>query len=169
LIISEDVLIFRKETILVERTYRENSIMTKKSVSVLAAVIVAISLIFGVSVVFAKDMTARDFYTEAYKHIKGISIEEAKALMGEAVFLDVRTEDEFKKGHIPGTKFLQRGWLELAVSRIIPDKEAHIVVYCASGFRSGLATYTLNQMGYKNAENMIGGWNDWLKAGYPVE
>ncbi len=143
--------------------------MTIKSVSVLAVVMVAASFIFSVSVVNAQDMTARDFYTEAYKHIKGISIEEAKALMGEAVFLDVRTKDEFKKGHIPGTKFLQRGWLELAVSRVIPDKETHIVVCCASGFRSGLATYTLKQMGYENAENMLGGWNDWLKAGYPVE
>jgi rhodanese-related sulfurtransferase len=143
--------------------------MTNKSVSVLAAVMVAASFIFSVSVVNAQGMTARDFYTEIHKDIKVISIEEAKALMGEAVFLDVRTEDEFKKGHIPGTKFLQRGWLELAVSRIIPDKETHIVVYCASGFRSGLATYTLKQMGYENVDNMLGGWNDWLKAGYPVE
>jgi rhodanese-related sulfurtransferase len=143
--------------------------MTKKRISVLAAVIVAAFFISSVSVVKAQDMTARDFYTEAYKNIKGISIEEAKALMGEAVFLDVRTEDEFKKGHIPGTKFLQRGLIELSVSRIIPDKETHIVVYCASGFRSGLATYTLKRMGYKNAENMIGGWKDWLEAGYPVE
>jgi len=141
--------------------------MTKKSISVLAAVMVEAFFISSVSVVNAQDMTARDFYAEAYKNIKGISIEEAKALMGEAVFLDVRTEDEFKKGHIPGTKFLQRGLLELAVSRMIPDKETHIVVYCASGFRSGLAAYTLKRMGYKNAENMIGGWNDWLKAGYP--
>ena len=143
--------------------------MTKKSVSVLTALFIAISFIFSVSVVNAQDMTGRDFYTEAYKHIKGISIEEAKALMGEAVFLDVRTKDEFKKGHIPGTEFLQRGLLELAVSRKIPNKETHIVVYCASGFRSGLATYTLKRMGYENAENMIGGWKDWLKAGYPVE
>ena len=143
--------------------------MTKKSLSVLGAVMVVASFIFSVSVVNAQDMTARDFYTEAYKNIKGISIEEAKALMGGAVFLDVRTKDEFKKGHIPGTEFLQRGLLELAVSRKIPNKETHIVVYCASGFRSGLATYTLKRMGYEKAENMIGGWKDWLKAGYPVE
>jgi rhodanese-related sulfurtransferase len=143
--------------------------MTKKSISVLTAVMVAASFVYSVSVVNAKDMTARDFYTEAYKNIKGISIEEAKAFMGEAVFLDVRTKDEYKKGHIPGTKFLQRGLLELSVLRIIPDKETHIVVYCASGFRSGLATYTLKRMGYENAENMIGGWKDWLEAGYPVE
>jgi rhodanese-related sulfurtransferase len=143
--------------------------MRKKSVSVLAAVMFAAFFIFSVSVVNARGMTARDFYTEIHKDIKVISIEEAKALMGEAVFLDVRTKDEFKKGHIPGTKFLQRGLLELAVSRVIPDKKTHIVVYCASGFRSGLATYTLKQMGYENVDNMLGGWKDWLKAGYPVE
>ena len=143
--------------------------MIKRSESILTALIIAASFIFSVSVASGRDMTAQDFYDEAKKHIKEISVEEAKALMGEAIFLDVRTEDEFKKGHIPGTKFLQRGLLELAVTRIIPDKKTHIVVYCASGFRSGLATYTLKRMGYENAENMIGGWKDWLEAGYPVE
>ena len=143
--------------------------MTKKSVSVLAAAMVAATFIFSVSVVSAQGMTARDFYAEARKHIKEISVEEAKALIGEAVFLDVRTKDEFMRGHIPGTEFLQRGLLEVAVSRKIPDRETHIVVYCGSGVRSGLATYTLKQMGYKNAENMLGGWSAWLKAEYPVE
>jgi rhodanese-related sulfurtransferase len=143
--------------------------MTKKSLYVLAAVMVAASFIFSVSVANAQSMTAKDFYVEAQKHIKEISVEEAKALMGKAVFLDVRTKDEFKRGHIPGTEFLQRGLLEVAVARKIPDKETHIVVYCGSGLRSGLATYTLKQMGYKNVENMLSGWSAWLKAGNPVE
>ena len=143
--------------------------MTIKRGSFLGAAIIAVSLIFGISLVSAQNMTAKDFYTEAQKHIKEISVEEAKALMGEAVFLDVRTKDEFMRGHIPGTEFLQRGLLEVAVTGRIRDKEAHIVVYCGSGVRSGLATYTLKQMGYKNAENMRGGWNAWRRAGYPVE
>jgi len=143
--------------------------MTKKSISVLAAVMVAASFIFSVPVVNAQGMTAKDFYAEAQKHIKEISVEEAKDLMGKAVFLDVRTKDEFMRGHVPGTEFLQRGLLEVAVIRKVPDKETHIVVYCGSGVRSGLATYTLKQMGYKNAENMQGGWNAWRRAGFPVE
>ena len=143
--------------------------MTKKSVPVLTFVMVAAYFIFSVSVVNAQGMTARDFYVEAQKNIKEISVEEAKALMGGAVFLDVRTQDEFRRGHVPDTEFLQRGLLEVAVSRKIPDKETHIVVYCGSGVRSGLATYTLKQMGYKNAVNMRGGWNAWRRAGYPVE
>ena len=143
--------------------------MTTKRGPVLSVAIIAVSLIFSISPVSAQDMTARDFYVEAQKNIKEISVEEAKALMGKALFLDVRTKDEFIRGHIPGTEFLQRGLLEVAVSRKIPDKETHIVVYCGSGVRSGLATYTLKQMGYKNAENMQGGWNAWRRAGFPVE
>jgi rhodanese-related sulfurtransferase len=143
--------------------------MTKKSISVLAAVMVAAFFIFSVPVVNAQGMTAKDFYAEAQKHIKEISVEEAKDLMGKAVFLDVRTKDEFMRGHVPNTAFLQRGLLEVAVIRKVPDKEAHIVVYCGSGVRSGLATYTLKQMGYENAENMRGGWNAWRRAGFPVE
>ncbi len=143
--------------------------MTIRRGSVLGATIVVFSLIFGISPVFAQNMTARDFYVEAQKNIKEISVEEAKTLLGKAVFLDVRTKDEYLRGHIPETKFLQRGLLEVAVSMKIPDKETHIVVYCGSGVRSGLATYTLKRMGYKNAENMLSGWNAWLRAGYPVE
>ena len=143
--------------------------MTIKRGFVLFTTIITVSLIFGISLVSAQDMTARDFYVEAQKHIKEISIEEAKALMGKAVFLDVRTKDEFIRGHIPGTQFLQRGLIEVSVSLRIPDKETHIVVYCGSGIRSGLATYTLKRMGYKNAENMRGGWSAWRRAEYPVE
>jgi len=143
--------------------------MTRLRGSVLGVAIIVVSLILSISLVFAQNMTARDFYVEAQKNIKEISIEEAKALIGKAVFLDVRTKDEFIRGHIPGTQFLQRGLLEVAVSRKIPDKETHIVVYCGSGVRSGLATYTLKQMGYKNAENMRGGWNAWRSAGFPVQ
>lgn len=143
--------------------------MIKRSESILTALIIAASFIFSVSVASGQDMTVRDYYDEARRQIKEISVEEAKALMGEAFFLDVRTEDEYKKGHIPGAKFVQRAVLEFETRLKVPDKEAHIVVYCKTGFGSGLATYRLVQMGYKNVENMLGGWNAWLKAEYPVE
>jgi rhodanese-related sulfurtransferase len=143
--------------------------MIKRSESILTAFMIAASFIFSVSVASGQDMTARDYYDEARKHIKEISVEEAKDLMGKAFFLDVRTEDEYEKGHIPGAKFVQRAVLEFETRRKVPDKEAHIVLYCKSGFGSAFATYRLVQIGYKNAENMLGGWNAWLKAEYPVE
>jgi rhodanese-related sulfurtransferase len=141
----------------------------KRSESILTALMIATSFIFSISLASGRDMTVRDFYDEAKKHIKEISVEEAKALTGEAFFLDVRTEDEYKKGHIPDAKFVQRAVLEFETRLKVPDKETHIVVYCKNGFGSGLATYRLVQMGYKNAENMLGGWKAWLKAEYPVE
>ena len=143
--------------------------MIKRSESVLTALIIAASFTFSVSVASGQDMTVRDYYDEAKNHIKEISVEEAKALMGEAFFLDVRTEGEYKKGHIPGAEFAQRAVLEFETRRKVPDKDAHIVVYCKTGFGSAFAAYRLVQIGYKNAENMLGGWNAWLKAEYPVE
>ncbi|MCK4468064.1 MAG: hypothetical protein KAU60_06905 [Desulfobacterales bacterium] len=50
----------------------------------------------------------------------------------------------------------------------MPDKNANIVIYCKSGGRGSLATYTLGQMGYK-VKNMAGGWKAWTKAGYPID
>ncbi|NVL92045.1 MAG: rhodanese-like domain-containing protein [Desulfobacterales bacterium] len=116
-------------------------------------------------------MTADDFKKEALKHITTITVSEAKALLdkGGFTFLDVRTEKEFKKGHIPGAVNLPRGKLEFRIDKKIPDKNTSIVVYCKTGGRSALATYTLVKMGYKNLKNMDGGWKAWTKAGYPVE
>ncbi len=126
---------------------------------------------FSASAVRAKDLTAQDFKDEALKHITTITVSEAKALFdkGGFTFLDVRTEKEFNKGHIPGAINLPRGKLEFMIDKDIPDKNAPIVVYCRTGGRSALATYTLVQMGYKNVKNMDGGWQAWTEAGYPVE
>jgi len=88
---------------------------------------------------------------------------------GGVLFLDVRTEKEYKKGHIPGAMNIPRGLLEFRIAKMIPDRNASIVVYCRSGARSSLATYTLVRMGYRNVKNMDGGWRAWAKAGYPVE
>jgi rhodanese-related sulfurtransferase len=51
---------------------------------------------------------------------------------------------------------------------MIPDRNATIVVYCGVDLRGPLATMTLNEMGYKNAENLIGGLKEWKAAGYPI-
>jgi rhodanese-related sulfurtransferase len=70
---------------------------------------------------------------------------------------------------IPGSIHLQRGLLEFKVDKKLPDKNATVIVYCKTGGRSSLATYTLVRMGYENVKNMDGGWKAWAKAGYPVE
>jgi rhodanese-related sulfurtransferase len=145
--------------------------MRRKNLILVVALMIGAAFAFNAPRALAEDMTADDFKKEALKHITTITVPEAKALLdkGGITFLDVRTETEFKKGHIPGAMNLPRGKLEFEIDKKITDKNAQVVLYCKTGGRSALATYTLVKMGYKNLKSMDGGWTAWTKAGYPVE
>jgi len=87
-----------------------------------------------------------------------------------AVVIDVREAEEFESGHIPGAKHVPRGYLESRIENAVPDHDAHVVLYCASGQRSALAAHTLQQLlGYSNVESMTGGITLWKDRGYEVE
>jgi adenylyltransferase/sulfurtransferase len=89
---------------------------------------------------------------------------------GEGVtVLDVREPDEWEEAHIPGAKHLPRGVLEYRAADQLPDKDARIVIHCASGGRSALAAKSLQEMGYTNVANMEGGINAWRERGYETE
>jgi len=145
--------------------------MKKKNLIFLVALMIGVAFAFNTSLVLAKDMTAKDFEKESLKHITTISVSDAKALLdkGGITFLDVRTKKEYKSGHVPGAINLSRGLIEFKIGKEIADKNASVIVYCKTGGRSSLATYTLVRMGYKNVKSMDGGWKAWAKAGYPVE
>jgi rhodanese-related sulfurtransferase len=91
--------------------------------------------------------------------------------------LDVREPAEWEKGHIPGAVLAPRGMLEwyadpttpYAKPELATKRDARILVACASGGRSMLATETLQKMGYTNVVNMSGGFNEWSKQKFPVE
>ena len=82
------------------------------------------------------------------------------------VVLDVREQDEVEQGMIPGAIHIPRGYLELRIEQFAPDKEIPVVIYCASGIRSALATETLQQMGYADVANLKGGFGAWKEAGF---
>jgi rhodanese-related sulfurtransferase len=145
--------------------------MKKLNLTAFIAFVICAAFAFNTSVALAKDMTKQDFEKEALEHITTISVAEAKALLdkGGVTFLDVRTEKEFRAGHIPGAKNVPRGKLEYDIGKFVPDTNTPTVVYCKTGGRSCLGTYTLVKMGYKNLKSMDGGWLAWVKEGYPVE
>ncbi len=89
---------------------------------------------------------------------------------GESVtILDVREPAEWDEAHISGAKHLPRGLLEYQAAEQLPDKDTRIVVHCASGGRSALATKSLKEMGYTNVANLDGGINAWRERGYETE
>ena len=64
------------------------------------------------------------------------------------LFVDVREQDEWDEGHIPGAVHLPRGYLESRIESAAPDRAQPIVVYCAGGSRSAFAAKTLEELGY---------------------
>ena len=75
--------------------------------------------------------------------------------MEGAVLLDVRTPQEYREGHIPGSKNVPLQQLD-KISSVIDNKNVPMFVYCYSGGRSRQATSMLQHMGYTNVQN-IGG------------
>lgn len=92
-----------------------------------------------------------------------ITAEEAKKIMdteSEYVILDVRTEEEFAQGHIPGAMLIPDYAIREEADKALPDKDALILVYCRSGRRSKNAAQILLELGYTNIRE-FGGILDW--------
>ncbi len=138
-------------------------------------VAVALALLLGLCPVLsaraADYLTRQDLVREAKAHARQIDVVRAKAMLdhGWTYFLDLREEREYRAGHVPGAINIPRGWLEFRIERLVPERDADIVLYCHNGDRSSLGAVALGRMGYVNAVNMDGGWSAWDKADYPVQ
>ena len=87
-----------------------------------------------------------------------------------AVLIDVRENEEFAAGHIPGAVHVPRSYLESRIEGAVPDHDAHVILYCQSGNRSAWAAHTLRELlGYENVEHMTGGITLWKDRGYEVD
>jgi molybdopterin/thiamine biosynthesis adenylyltransferase/rhodanese-related sulfurtransferase len=111
-------------------------------------------------------------YRELLQQVKsGIAEVDATAARDRsngALFLDVREQDEWDEGHIPGAVHVPRGHLESRVERLAPDHSRPVVVYCASGNRSAFAAKTLTELGYEDVVSLSGGFVDWKRNGFEV-
>lgn len=81
--------------------------------------------------------------------------------------IDIREQDEVDQGMVTGAIHIPRGYLELRVEQVVPDKDAPVVLYCAGGTRSVLAAKALQELGYTNVASLEGGFNAWKSAGAP--
>lgn len=95
-----------------------------------------------------------------YTHI---TQEEAKKIMSQKnghVIVDVRRQDEYKSGHIPGAVLIPNESIKEERPKELPDPEQIILIYCRSGNRSKQAAQKLAKMGYKKVYE-FGGLNSW--------
>jgi rhodanese-related sulfurtransferase len=79
-----------------------------------------------------------------------------------SIILDVRTEEEFNEGIIPGAINIDiykgQGFID-AIEEM--DKSKNYYVYCRSGGRSGQACSIMSELGFENAYNLLGGIMNW--------
>ncbi len=95
-----------------------------------------------------------------YMHITAA---EAKQIMDSQegyMLLDVRTQEEYDEGHIPGAILIPNTEIEERAEESLPDKDQLILVYCRSGRRSKMAAEILAELGYTNVRE-FGGIIDW--------
>lgn len=96
-----------------------------------------------------------------------LTVEQARQLIKanpELEIVDVRTLGEFDSGHINGSICIPVDTLQGRLGEL--NLQSGILVYCASGTRSAQAAKILTDNGFQNVYNMLGGINDWIKAGY---
>jgi sulfur-carrier protein adenylyltransferase/sulfurtransferase len=114
--------------------------------------------------------TFKDLIRRVKSEVHEVSPDEAREMAGRgAAIVDVRENDEWVQGHIPGALFIPRGFLELRIEENVPDKSREVVLQCAGGTRSALAARTLQEMGYTRVSSMAGGFGKWKEAGLPIE
>ncbi len=92
-----------------------------------------------------------------------ITAEEAKAIMDIEegyIILDVRTQEEYDQGHIPGAIVISHEEIAEKAEDVLADKDQLILVYCRSGRRSKIAAEALVELGYTNIKE-FGGIIDW--------
>ena len=92
-----------------------------------------------------------------------ITAEEAKQIMDTEegyIILDVRTQEEYDQGHIPGAILISHEEIAEKAEDVLTNKDQLILVYCRSGRRSKIAAEALVELGYTNIKE-FGGIIDW--------
>jgi len=115
--------------------------------------------------------TYRELLQQVRAEIAEIDAAPARELVEgrEALVVDVREQDEWDEGHIPGAIHIPRGNLESRIERAAPETTKPVLLYCSVGNRSAFAAKTLEEMGYEDVVSLAGGFTDWKRNGYPVQ
>jgi len=119
-----------------------------------------------------------DFAADAREKVEEITTEDAAKMMSDSsdlLVLDVREPGEVREGHVENALNVPRGLLEAKADLEYPhrdpklaDRHQPIIVYCASGVRSLLASQTLQEMGFTQVKSLAGGFMAWKSEGRPI-
>ena len=78
---------------------------------------------------------------DARKRVREVSVAEALQAIngGSARLIDVREESEWNEAHAKGADHLSKGIIERDIEKVVPDKDAELLLYCGGGYRAALA------------------------------
>lgn len=108
---------------------------------------------------------------EAKQRVKEVSPQEVLAMLtANAAFalIDTREDSEWAADHLPKAVHLGKGIIERDIESQFPALDQPMIIYCGGGYRSALATDSLQRMGYTNIRSMAGGMRRWRELGHPV-
>ena len=109
---------------------------------------------------------------DAKSSVKEVTVAETQERLAanpDALLIDVREDNEWHAAHAQGAEHLGKGVIERDIETVVPDKSTELILYCGGGYRSALATDSLQKMGYTNVWSMAGGWKAWKESGAPIE
>lgn len=101
--------------------------------------------------------------------VSAVELREQQNSGAPPVILDVRTDAEFERGHIPGAVHIPYDELDGRLGEIPASASDPIVVYCAVGPRARSGERTLLKNGFSHVLHLDGGFQAWEGAGHPIE
>lgn len=116
-----------------------------------------------------------DILSQVKRSIHEVSVDETRTqVLGQTpsaapVLIDIRERDEYEQGFIPRAEWIPRGFLEMKIEDLVPERGREVILYCAGGNRSALAARSLVELGYTRVSSMAGGFRAWKQAGHPFE
>jgi rhodanese-related sulfurtransferase len=122
--------------------------------------------------------TVAGMVASAKQEIQNLTVEEtaSELVASNVVLVDIREpEERTASGTIPGAIHAARGMLEFYADSTSPyhrpefETDRRVILYCASGGRSALATQALQGLGFTHTAHLDGGFKAWAAAGKPVE
>ena len=113
----------------------------------------------------------RELLEQVKAEIEEIDARGARELLDSdsPAVVDVRDQNEWDEGHLPGAVHVPRGSLESRIENAVPDRSQPVLVYCSQGNRSAFAARALDELGYENVLSLAGGFTDWKRNGFPFE
>ena len=85
-----------------------------------------------------------------------------------AMLVDVRSEADFRAGHITNAINIPLDQIEVQINKITSNSKKNIIVYCQKGVRSAQAFRLLNKLGLPKLYTIEGGLDAWLKNNLPI-